>query len=413
MQLRKNLAYSTILTLSTYLVPLLVFPYISRVLGVDRIGMIETADGIIDYCILFSMMGMSTLGIREIARSSHDARRLEEAFSSLFFLNACTTLAALCLLWAAYLCIPGMQGKGDLLATGSIKLLFNLFWIEWLFRGLERFRYITLRSLAVRALFVVGVFCLVKSPADYRLYYALFVGIVVMNALCNWWHRRGIVAFSPRSVSCRRYLRPYLMLGLFAVLSAIYTKLSTPLLGILRGDAEAGCYATAMRFYQVIIALIVSLNSVLIPRMSALVEQGRIGEVARVGKKALKLLLGMGIPLVLAIEILAPWIIRVFAGEGYEQAVAPLRIVILQVLVIGCEQIVILQFLIPLRQDLAIVKSALTGVAVWAAGSALLVESYGAVGSAITWVAAESATLAGAVAAAWKWKKSFKQPQAI
>ena len=64
MSLKGNFIYSTILTFSTYLVPLMVFPYISRILGVDSIGAIDTIDNIIDYCILFSMMGMSTLGIR-------------------------------------------------------------------------------------------------------------------------------------------------------------------------------------------------------------------------------------------------------------------------------------------------------------------------------------------------------------
>ena len=408
MKLKNNLIYSTILTLSTYLVPLLVFPYISRVLGVEHIGMIDTADNIIDYSILFSMMGMSTLGIREIARNRHNKLQLERAFSSLFCLNAITTLIAFCLLWVAYLCIPGLQGKGELLHIGCIKLVGNLFWIEWLFRGLERFRYITIRSVVARAVFVVGVFCLVKTQGDYQLYYLLFVGIVAINALCNWWHRHSIVGFSPSNIRLKPYLRPYLVLGLFAILSAIYTKLSMPLLCLTCGDIEAGYYATATRFYQVIIALIISLNSVLIPRMSVLVEEGRMKEVEKLSQKALRLLFGIGIPLIVLIEIMAPWLIAVFAGKGFEGAVTPLRIVILQVLVIGCEQVIILQQLIPLRQDFAIVKSALLGVAVWTILSLLLVPGYGAVGSAITWVAAESVTLLCALWAIRKLKESYK-----
>lgn len=101
MKLKNNLIYSAILTLSIYLVPLLVFPYISRVLGVERIGMIDTADNIIDYCILF-------------------------------FLNAATTLLAFCLLWVTYYSRPQLQGKGELLLIGSVKLVFNLFWIAYI-----------------------------------------------------------------------------------------------------------------------------------------------------------------------------------------------------------------------------------------------------------------------------------------
>ena len=84
MSIRNNFKYSLILTLSTYLVPLLVFPYISRVLGAERIGAIDTVDGIIDYLVLFSMMGMQALGIREIARHKADKAELQSAFNDLF-----------------------------------------------------------------------------------------------------------------------------------------------------------------------------------------------------------------------------------------------------------------------------------------------------------------------------------------
>ena len=46
MSIRGNLVYSALLTMSTYLVPLLVFPYISRVLGADGIGIVDTVDRI-------------------------------------------------------------------------------------------------------------------------------------------------------------------------------------------------------------------------------------------------------------------------------------------------------------------------------------------------------------------------------
>lgn len=87
MSIRNNFKYSLILTLSTYLVPLLVFPYISRVLGAERIGAIDTVDGIIDYLVLFSMMGMQALGIREIARHKDDKAELQSAFNDLFGLT--------------------------------------------------------------------------------------------------------------------------------------------------------------------------------------------------------------------------------------------------------------------------------------------------------------------------------------
>lgn len=189
MSIRNNFKYSLILTLSTYLVPLLVFPYISRVLGAERIGAIDTVDGIIDYLVLFSMMGMQALGIREIARHKDDKAELQSAFNDLFWLNAITMVVALVILYFASCFVPELQQRGRLLLIGSFKLVANLFWIEWFYRGLENFRYITIRSIIVRLLFVASVFIFVRDEGDFDIYYLLFVGIVVLNAFCNWTYR--------------------------------------------------------------------------------------------------------------------------------------------------------------------------------------------------------------------------------
>ena len=66
--IRSNVVYSMLLTGITYLFPLIVYPYISRVLGVANIGLVGFIDSLVTYFILISMMGISVLGIREVAR---------------------------------------------------------------------------------------------------------------------------------------------------------------------------------------------------------------------------------------------------------------------------------------------------------------------------------------------------------
>ena len=122
---------------------------------------------------------------------------------------------------------------------------------------MENFRYITIRSIIVRLLFVASVFIFVRDEGDFAIYYLLFVGIVVLNAFCNWTYRSRLVSLSLRHVNLRRYLKPFVMLGIFAILSAIYTKLTLPILSFLCGDEQAGYYSVAVRMYQVIIALII------------------------------------------------------------------------------------------------------------------------------------------------------------
>ena len=393
MSITGNFIYSTILTFSTYLVPLMVFPYISRILGVDSIGAIDTIDNIIDYCILFSMMGMSTLGIREIAKYKNDKNRLQETFNNLCWLNVISTIVVFFFLIVTTICIPTLQQRIVLLTIGSFKLFANLFWIEWFYRGLEDFKYITIRSVIVRLLFIVSVFVFIKEKSDFTLYYILFVSIVIINAICNWTYKRNKVSLRFKHIALKAYAKPFIILGVFAMLSAIYTKLSIPVLSFTCGDTEAGYYATATRMYQVVIALISSLISVLIPRMSVLIRESNYTEISHLFELAFKMLFFISLPIIWYVEFLAPDIIAIFAGNEFVQAAIPMRIVIFLVLIIGSEQIYIMQLLIPLNKDKIVAVAGLCGVITWAILSTILVPLLHGIGTSIVWIATESVVL--------------------
>lgn len=78
--IKKNFIYKSILTLSTYLINLMIFPYVSRVLGVEYVGLVNFVDNTVNYFLLFATMGMSILGIREIAAVKNDYQRKSRIF---------------------------------------------------------------------------------------------------------------------------------------------------------------------------------------------------------------------------------------------------------------------------------------------------------------------------------------------
>ena len=84
--LRKNFIYNAILTMSGYIFPLMVYPYVSRILGVSNIGACNFVDSIVEYFTIISMMGMNTIGIREIAKCKGDRKKLDRTFSQ-YYIN--------------------------------------------------------------------------------------------------------------------------------------------------------------------------------------------------------------------------------------------------------------------------------------------------------------------------------------
>lgn len=387
--IKRNFIYSTILTTANYIFPLLVYPYVSRVLGVANIGLCNFIDSIINYFILFSMMGITVMGVREIASCGNDRHERSAAYSSLLTLNAVTTLLSIAVLVVCTVFVDRLRENSDLMLVGAVKLLFNLFLIEWFYKGIEDFRYITVRTIAVRVLYVAAVFMFVRDREDVLVYFALTALTVVLNAVINVIHARRFVTFSFKGISFRPYLSSFLILGLYAFLNSMYTTFNVTYLGFISNDEQVGYYTTATKIYTLLLSVYTAYTGVMFPRMSSLVAEGKLDEFRQKMKGSMQALIIFCIPVIVFMSIFAARIILLLCGPGYEGAVTPLLIVLPLMLVIGYEQILVIQALMPLKADKVIFRNSIIGAATGVLLNVLLVGSMGATGSAIVWICAE------------------------
>lgn len=392
--IKRNYFYNSLLTLSNYVFPLIVYPYVSRVLGVSNIGICNFVDSVVHWFILFSMMGISILGNREMAAAGGDRERRSKVFSELIALNLVTTLLAALALVGAMYTVPKLFLYRKLLWIGVLKLLSNFLCIEWYFVGTENFRYITGRTILVKTLYVVAVLLFVRKAEDYPLYYLFTVLVVLVNALVNITYARHTVSLSFRGLSLGTYSRPYLMLGVYMILTATYVTLNVMYLGFVSDTVQVGYYTTASRLYSIVISFFSAFTGVMLPRMSSLLSENREEEFRRMIRKSFDILLTFSIPLVFYATVCAPEIVRIFAGAGYEGAVLPARLIMPLILVVGLEQIFVLQVLMPNRRDRAVFMGACGGALVGVTLTLTLVRPLLALGSAIVWISSEVVVLA-------------------
>ncbi|MBR1631002.1 MAG: flippase [Paludibacteraceae bacterium] len=391
--IQKNFIYSGLLTVANYLFPVITYPYVSRVLGVEHIGLINFIDGIINYFIIFSMFGLTVVGVRAVASSRSERVRLTQTYSSLFVFNMITTAVASAALVVCMFAVPRIAEHRHLMMIGLIKLLANSMMVEWLYKGLEDFRYITLRTVVVRLLSCVAVFVFVRGESDYMIYYLIGVVGIVCNAICNQVMSLQHVRLSFREVHLRPHLSALIIMGIYVIFTSLYTTFNTAYLGFVADDVQVGYYATAVKIYTLIIALYTAFTSVMLPRMSALVSEGRIDEFRQLVQKSYSALFAVAVPTILLAECYAPQVVRIISGPGYEGAILPMRIVIPLMLVIGVEQILIIQILMPLKRDRQVLTGALVGGTLGVGLNVLLVPLMQSVGSAIVWVTSEIAVL--------------------
>ena len=123
MGIKKNFGYNLILTLCNYIFPMITFPYVSRVIVAENIGVCGFVDGIINFFLQFAVLGIGSYGVREIARCGNDTEKRSRIFSNLIFINIILTAVAVVVLIALTLSVDRLQSYREFLGVGLIKII--------------------------------------------------------------------------------------------------------------------------------------------------------------------------------------------------------------------------------------------------------------------------------------------------
>lgn len=387
--IKKNFAYKSVLTLSTYLINFITFPYVARVLGVERIGLVNFVDNTVNYFLLFATMGIGLLGVREIAAVKEDKKRRDQVYSSVLALNLLFTLVSLGIYLLCVVTIPKLCQYDELFYIGTAKILFTVFLVEWFFTGVENFRYITLRSILIKVLYIISVFLFVRDTSDYRLYFILTVGVVVLNALINQLYIRKFVRVRWNNIQLFKYLKQNVTLGIYTLMTSMYLTFNVMYLGLVSNNTEVGYYTTAFKLYSVVLGFFTAFTNVMLPRMSSLLANGEKDRFQELVNRSFSVMATCCIPLILCSMIMAPQIVYILSGPGYEGAILPMRIIMPATFAVGVAQVLAIQVLMPMKKDKVLLIASIIGAVVSLLINLLVVPSVKSVGSAVVLLCSE------------------------
>ena len=168
--LKLNVIMNSILTMSSFIFPLITFPYVSRVLSPVGTGKVAFATSFISYFSMIAQLGIPTYGIRVCAQVRDDKIKLSKTVHELLFVNMITTILSYIGLVFAIIFIPRLQADQPLYIVVSITILLNSIGMEWLYKALEQYTYITIRSILFKFIGLIAMFILVHEQKDYVFY---------------------------------------------------------------------------------------------------------------------------------------------------------------------------------------------------------------------------------------------------
>lgn len=380
-----NVIYNILLTGISYITGFITYPYISRVLGVENIGIISFVDQTINSFLLFATLGIGVVGVRAIA-ISENKKQLEKTFSSLISALVISHFIIIILYLIVILVVQNYSPYRTYLYIGLTRMISSIFMVEWFFQGTSNFKYVTIRSVIIRIISIVLIFSFVKNAEDITIYYIICCGTAIVNAAVNWIMTQRELTFSFDFSGSRKYLTPMIIFGIYSILNATFSSFNYLFLGFLCSDIDTGYYATADKLYSIILSAISAFTAVMLPKMSSLAIKDDKNDFALLIEKSFSLILAFCFPLATFGSFFAEDIVQLIAGNGYEGAILPLRIMMILVLVNGINQIFIMQIAIPLKLD----KYITIGTAIAAIVSILLnfilIRKFAAVGSSIVLV---------------------------
>lgn len=390
MGIKKNIFYSAFLTSANYIFQFITFPYVSRVLGPDGMGIFNFTQSYVNYFMMFCSLGIINLGIREISKCHTDSER-SECFSHLFQLNLLITAVVSSVYLILMYAVPKFYMYHTYFLIGILQVIFNAFSIDWLFKGLEKFKYITLRSLIVRSVYVALVFIFIRTEKDVLTYFILTIFSSVANSIINW--RYGLkfvkVKFGRIKESVKKYLKPMFLLGSQALIAFFYVGYNTLFLGFVSTEAEVGYYTIGTKIIIIVLTLFASATSVMLPRMSSLISNNQVLEARKLLSDSFDILFATSLPMVVGLAIFAKPIVYIIAGPEFTPAIPVVALSAPLITILGMSQIIQVQILMPLRMDSAIARSCVWGAVFSIICNFLIVPKIMSVGSMIVWVAAE------------------------
>ena len=408
MSVKNSVFYNVLLAISQVFFPLITFPYLARTLGPEHVGVLNFAESIAKYFVMLAALGIPIYGIREIAKVQNELKERTKIFAEIFTINLICTLGLSFIFLAAVFFIPQLNKEKVLFYWTIAYFIFQVFYLEWFFNGMNQFKFIAIRQFIIRFFFIIFVFILIKSQFDYVNYMRMQFGLSVLLAIINFNNLSKHIALNKASFSnldLRKHIKPllYIFLTIFSI--SIYFSLDTILLGFLANNESVGYYSTALKLNKLIIAVFGAVTVAIFPSLINLYHSQQIEKFRELIRQVFFVLVSLSIPAIVIFISCAKEIVHVLFSQNFDRSILPLQITAPLILIVSLSSIFGFQVLSALAKDRQILYSAIIGMSVSIVLSILLVPTLMEVGEAITILVTE---LSVSVSFIYFTKKYFK-----
>ena len=249
-RLVSNFLSLSVLQGANYLLPLITLPYLVRVLGPERFGLVVFVQAFIQYFVIFTDYGFNLSAAREISIHRTDKQKVSEIFCSVMAIKSALTVLSFIILCAVVFSFTKFKGEWRIYFLAFGVVIGQAIFPVWLFQGMERMKYIAFLNILAKTIFTLTVFMFIKHSSDY-IYVPLInsVGFLVSGILALRIAKKTFgIRISTSGISApglRTHLREGFYVFSSLVSSTLLYRSPTIFIGVLLNYSMVGFYSTA------------------------------------------------------------------------------------------------------------------------------------------------------------------------
>lgn len=389
--LAKNSIYNIIYTIANLIFPFVTSIYVSRILLPFGIGKVASSQNIASYFVTIASLGLPSYSVREFAKVRENKCESNKLFTELLLLNIISTTLAVVGFFGLVFINAGFNGEWALYGACGLAVFFNYLNIDWMYKGLEEYGYITGRSLLIKGLSLVALLLFVKTRQDYVAYALISSLATGGNYVFNVIHAKKFVNINFSGIQIKKHIKPVLLIACIIFLSSIYNKIDVTMLNMMATDESVGFYSYAQKTINMVLTMANAVTAALLPRLSYYYDNDKEG-FYRLLDKGFQILCVMTLPLTVGMALVASQTVEFLYGEAFAPAALTIQLMCPLILIKGFGDLFCYQLVYSTKSEKIILPAAASASVINVITNAMMIPKLLQNGAVIASVFSELAT---------------------
>ncbi|MEG2311676.1 MAG: oligosaccharide flippase family protein, partial [Bacilli bacterium] len=321
----KNTIFKAILSFVNIVIPILVGPYVVKLLNVELYGIYNIVFSEFQVFLIFASFGLYTFGVREVSKIRNDKEKVSKLFSNLFII-AIISNTIICSIYILYSFLTSSGITLIIYLIMIIQFIGNTFYIEFINEALENYKFITIKTIIVKIIYIIAIFLFVRKPNNIAIYALIISLTVFLNNIISFIYAKKFIKFDFKHLNFKKYLKPLIVILVITNIDLLYSQLDRVMLGKFVGGVAVTMYYIPYFLVSTLASIPYAVINVAIPRLSYIVANESKDTYIKTLNKIISSLLFLIIPICLGMFVLAYEIIYLYAGNDYINCVSVLMI---------------------------------------------------------------------------------------